>query len=110
MESRVDDQTIYREGGVKTNTRFILVLAAVGVALACVAAQATVSRLAANQIGNLYLVTGYTGHLLGEEITIKGHKTKYTIHRLGHVGSADGTGKNTFQVEEINREKNVLPI
>jgi hypothetical protein len=95
---------------MKTKTRFILIFAAIGVALACVAAKIAPVKIDANQIGNTFLVQGYTGHLLGEEITIKGHKTKYAVRGTGVIGGIRGTGDSTFAVEAINDEKQGFPI
>jgi hypothetical protein len=107
----MDDQRTDREGGgVKTKTRFTLIFAAIGVALVSVAAQVTAVKIEANQIGGTYLATGYTGYLLGEEITIRGHKTSIAVRGTGLIGGIRGTGDSTFQVEEINDKKQVLPI
>ena len=107
----MDDRKTARSGGdMKTKTRLTLVFAAIGVALCSVAAKLETQTIDASQLGGNYLVKGYTGHLLGEEITIRGHKTNNTIRGTGIVGGFRGTGKSTFQVEAVNDEKNVFPI
>ena len=105
------DQRIARKGGgVKTKTRTALVLAAIVVALANVAAELKTITIDAHQIGNNFVVRGYTGHLLGEEIIIKGHKYNYALRRDGRVGGVFGNGDRTFVVEAINDKKDGLSI
>jgi hypothetical protein len=61
--------------------------------LAALAAKSAITKIAAKEVGNSVLVIGNLGHPLGEEITIKGHKTE------------NGKGDNCFDVEVVNGEK-----
>ena len=79
---------------MKANMQFAIVV----FAMLALGAKSVLNNIKATDIGDKFLVIGDSGYPLGQEITIRGHKTNA------------GLGDNNFDVEAIDGKKQSLII